>query len=564
MSSQPPASATGRGPSGGGAMASPPGGRHTVARPGWGFLLLLVLVAGGALAVRLPRLSARPMHCDEGNQAVRAGILLDTGVYQYSPEEHHGPTLYWLTLPALWLSGARDFAHSDEFAYRVVPLVFGVGVVLLLGLLFDALGRPAVILAALITAISPVMVYYSRYYIQEMLLVFFTLAALACGWRYVRSGAVRWAVATGAALGLMHATKETWIMAGAAAGGALGLTMLLQLRRGAALPLRRLAWHGLLALATAAGVAVVFYSSFGRNAAGPWDSVLAYGTYFRRGTEPSLHTHPWYYYLQLLLACRPARGFFWSEGLIAALAVVGGGAALLRGLRGGRCVRSPDAELASAFGLFLTLYTLFLTAIYALIPYKTPWCLLSFWQPTIMLAGMGAAALWQWPAGLGRWTKGSLRVATAMLLIAGLAHLGRQCYWLNFRLPADTRNPWVYAHTSPDTLHFAARMERLAAVAPEGHGLAIHVVTPENYWPLPWYLRRFAPEHSGYWPDVPQWRKDAASLPPPAVIVLSPDMQAAVDQHLPAQYNQQTLFGLRPGVLLRAYIRNDLWRRLQP
>ena len=50
------------------------------------------------LAVRLPH-SPRPMHGDEANQAVRTGMLLETGRYDYDPQDHHGPSLYWLTLP---------------------------------------------------------------------------------------------------------------------------------------------------------------------------------------------------------------------------------------------------------------------------------------------------------------------------------------------------------------------------------------------------------------------------------------------------------------------------------
>ena len=35
--------------------------------------------------VSAPRASPRPMHADEGNQAVRTGLLLETGHYRYDP-----------------------------------------------------------------------------------------------------------------------------------------------------------------------------------------------------------------------------------------------------------------------------------------------------------------------------------------------------------------------------------------------------------------------------------------------------------------------------------------------
>ena len=66
--------------------------------------------------------------------------------------------------------------------------IFGVGLILLLALVADGLGRRATVCAALLTAISPAMVFYSRYYIHEMLLVFFTAWTFVCFWRYANSG----------------------------------------------------------------------------------------------------------------------------------------------------------------------------------------------------------------------------------------------------------------------------------------------------------------------------------------------------------------------------------------
>ena len=183
------------------------------------FAAAMLAILALAAAFRLPRLAQRPMHADEANQAVKAGRLYETGKYEYDTTDHHGPSLYWLTLPSLAMSGAKDLAGSQEVAYRIVPVIFGLGLIPLLLLLADGLGRPAVVAAALLTAISPAMVFYSRYYIQETLLVFFTLAALGCGWRYVRTRRLAWILAAGAAVGMMHATKETWILSAAAAVG---------------------------------------------------------------------------------------------------------------------------------------------------------------------------------------------------------------------------------------------------------------------------------------------------------------------------------------------------------
>jgi len=107
------------------------------------------------------------------------------------------------------------------------PGFFGTALILLLWLLHDGLGRTGTVCAAALTAISPAMVFYSRYFIHEMLLVFFTAFVLAAGWRYSQTRQLRWAILTGAGLGLMSATKETFVLAVAAMGLAAPLTSLL-------------------------------------------------------------------------------------------------------------------------------------------------------------------------------------------------------------------------------------------------------------------------------------------------------------------------------------------------
>jgi uncharacterized protein (TIGR03663 family) len=514
------------------------------------FLIGILAVAVGASAFRLPRLALRPMHGDEANQAVKAGALLETGVYRYDPREHHGPSLYYLTLPSAWLDSVRTFADSDEAMYRIVPAVFGIAIILLLALVGDGIGRPAAVVAGVLTAISSAMVFYSRYYIQETLLVFFTLAVIVCGWRYVRTKSVVWAVLTGAAAGLMHATKETWVLAAAAMAAALALAALwTRWRDGPAGGLRDALrpWAVVVGLAAAVVVAAAFYSSFGSNLLGPLDSILAYGSYCNKAVGDELHSHPWYFYLQMLIADRPSRGFFWSEGLIVGLAVVGFVAALTR--RGRPAKHKPLAR-------FLAFYTLILTVLYAVIPYKTPWCMLSFLSGMILLAGVGAAALVRLVPGR------PLKAIVCVLLAAGAVHLGWQSYLLSYRFSADSRNPYVYGHTSADVLNLAARMEQLARVSPEGHNMQVHVVTPESYWPLPWYLRRFNEDRVGYWHDVDAWWEDVKGLPPPAVVIVTPDVGEAVEARLKGPYNRQSLYGLRPLVFLQVCVQENLWERM--
>jgi len=516
-------------------------------RSTWWFAALILATACGALAFRLPHLDRRPLHGDEANQAHKAGVLLDTGLYRYDPQEHHGPTLYYLTLPVAWLSGAKAFADTNEWTYRVVPIVFGVGLVLLLLLVADGPGRTGTFCAAVLTAVSPAMVFYSRYYIQEMLLVFFTFAAIACAWRYTRKPRMGWAIGTGIALGLMHATKETCIIAYASMAAGVGAVVFgpgrvgeNQRSYGVKRAIQRLrttlSWPHVAAGALAgAAASTLFFSSFFGHPRGVLDSILTFGNYFTKAEGAGIHDQPWYFYLKMLAYAKPGPGPWWSEGLILGLFVVGAVSAF------GRPFGSGSQR---AFARFLVVYTVAMTVLYAAIPYKTPWCMLGFLHGMILVAGIGATMLLRWSR------RPPVRMVVAALLLAATVQLACQAHRATGRYAADWRNPYVYAHTSPAFLRLPERAEQIARVAPEGHAMRIDVIVPNrDYWPLPWYLRRFA--QVGYWDEIPE------TLDAP-LIIASPDLETELTARLQEDYERE-FHGLRPGVLLHVYIRRDLW-----
>jgi len=497
----------------------------------------ILTAVAGTLFLRLPLLSERPMHTDEAVHAVKFGQLLEKSYYVYDPFEYHGPTLNYFTLIPAYFMGEKTLAQTTESTLRIVPVIFGVGVVLLIFLLVDGLGTAAVISAALLAAISPAMVFYSRYYIQEMLLVFFTLAAMVFGWRYSRSRKLLWIILLGIALGLMHATKETSIIAFGCMLLALLVTRLITSGDSATFQQRAIIkfWHLPVALLAAATVSVIFYSSFFTNPHGMWDSIATYSNYFQRANDHARHNHPWYYYLRMLLFFHNGPGPWWSEALIVLLALAGFIAAVSRkGLAG------INIKLAR----FLAFYTLFMTLIYSLIPYKTPWSMLSFLLGMIVLAGVGMVALVRWlrfPV---------VRVMLMVLIIAAGVNLLQQSYRANYKFYADQRNPYVYAHSTTDVLRLARRCDNIAQLSPEGRSILIEIISaPTDYWPLPWYLRSFT--RVGYWTEMP------STLDAP-IIIASQAFQPALEKYVQDGYHKE-YFGLRPAVILSAYIRNDLW-----
>ena len=118
------------------------------------FTLAMLAILALAAGLRLPQLDLRPMHADEANQAVKTAQLYETGKYEYDTTDHHGPSLYWLTLPSLAVSGVQGLADSREAQYRIVPALFGIGLIALLLLLTDGLGRMAVVAAGLLMSTS--------------------------------------------------------------------------------------------------------------------------------------------------------------------------------------------------------------------------------------------------------------------------------------------------------------------------------------------------------------------------------------------------------------------------
>jgi uncharacterized protein (TIGR03663 family) len=528
-------------------------------------IALWIAVLAAAAALRLADLGNRTMHCDEAGHAVKFGRLLEQGEYVYDPREYHGPSLNDLTLPVAWAASAGKLTQVTETQLRLVPALFGIMLVVLVWLVRDELGRAAALWAAALTAVSPAMVFYSRYYIQEMLLVTFTLGAIVALWRYARTIApperpwlrqTFWLVVLGLCVGLMHATKETCVIALAAIAIAAAVAMGPLRRAGA----RRLLLAGLVVVPVAAVISALLFSSFGHHPRGVLDSYAAYFHYLGRASgegSAGPQDHPPYYYFQVLFWWHRPGGGFWTEGAIAVLAPVGAVAAVLR--KGIEPLHVPMAR-------FLAVYTVLVTVIYSAMPYKTPWCALGFLDGMILLAGVGAAVLVR-AAGKRAW---SIPFVVAIALpAAAIGHLAWEAHRASFAACDDPTNPYLYAPTTRDVLALVRQVDEIAAAHPDGRAMHVQVIAADDdYWPLPWYLRGLT--QVGWFRRMPQG-------PPAPLIITQPAMERQLAQYLyedqpPGQRNlyvplpakpDGTDWQLRPGVPLRVYARRDLWEAHQ-
>ena len=188
------------------------------------------------------------------------------------------------------------------------------------------------------------------------------------------------------------------------------------------------------------------------------------------------------------------------------------------------------------------MYTLVLTAVYAAIPYKTPWCALSFLHGWILLAGFGFAQLLETCKGY------SVKFVFNGLLLILIWHV-RQAYNACFRYPADPRNPYVYAHTGSDCLNLVAAVRGRAAEL-HGNPAATRIAVaapPSDTWPLPWYFRGF-PE-TGYWTDAAEIPEEFAPE-----IVVSAEARGEVVSKRFGQGKEAAFYGIRPGVLVYLFL----------
>lgn len=135
-----------------------------------------------AALVRFYQLGLRPMHHDEGVNGFFLSNLMRSGVFRYDPSNYHGPTLYYFALPLAAV--AERWQMLGEWTVRLVPLIFGLATIWLVLSLRRYIGAIGALAAGALLALSPGFVFFSRYFIHEMMFVFFTLGIIMAGLRF--------------------------------------------------------------------------------------------------------------------------------------------------------------------------------------------------------------------------------------------------------------------------------------------------------------------------------------------------------------------------------------------
>jgi uncharacterized protein (TIGR03663 family) len=463
------------------------------------------IIVGLAAFLRFFLLGIKPPHFDEGINGWFVDQLVKTGFYKYDPTNYHGPLHFYVLLLSQTLFG------RNLWALRLPVVLVSIGCVWLTLKFEPFAGRTVSRLAALAMAVSPGFVFYGRYSIHEVWILFFTMLFFFGLFGLWKSGTVNYLWSAGMGLTGMILSKETYILHVACAIIAVPvcavsnyLSKLDETR-----PAKQTWDYVDLAVVAGTGIALIIalYSGFFFNWPGVKGLWRAYEPWFETGSHGHGHEKSWYYWLALI-----AR---YELPVLAGLLI---------------CVFALRFKSLSL--RYLAIYGVGTLIAYSIVKYKTPWCIISLIWPFLFTFGAivtltplrlkGATYRWfalvlfgfvgytvfyvvtnDWSATWDHVWPYWLIVGTGLLLVALIDRLWTEilatlliiwslghCIWLNyFRCSTDTE-PYVYVQTYNDIYKFTDPILQLAHADPRAYQLVGHIIRPSPY-PLPWILGDF-------------------------------------------------------------------------
>jgi uncharacterized protein (TIGR03663 family) len=518
------------------------------------YKIIGILIVLFALIIRLFDLGDRVFHHDESIHASFTLKLLENGQYSYNPA-YHGPFLFHSTALVFHILGINDTTA------RLIPVFFGVATIAVLFLFKKELGKRGVLWSAFLLSFSPSMVYFSRFFRNDMIIVFCTLAIVAGGARYVENlhspKRFPYLILVASSLAIAVSSKENAylviLMFGAYAGiyfsyrfysdwkkEKLSLKKALRLKSSALLPfLPEILISGILFLF----IVMFFYTSLFRNNVSPFSIVERAFSHWMEMHKIERIGGPFYYYIPILLVYESPIIFFGTVGLV-------------------HFLKNKNKNIP--FFLFLSYWAIASLILYSYLQEKVPWLVVHIVLPFGILAG----------AYLGEFssltpvkekqisrkedrnseadeisisgrnnsrTRTLLAGVLAFTLIISLV----QCISVNFYRSMEADELMTHTQASPDIREL---MEKIEGFNRGPENIKLDVVDPYNlYWPLPWYLRDY--EKAAYSRNTPTNTKYDAIIVPAAY-----KMYREIPKEEFSSYN----FTLRPGKEFTLYYNKKL------
>jgi len=433
-----------------------------------------LLIVAFTAVFRILFLAIKPPHFDEGVNGWFIDQMVHDGFYHYDPANYHGPLHFYILFIFQLLLGRGLWAIR-------LPIVIVSTLTVYLVTLFDRfLDRRTCWIAAIAMAVSPGLEFYGRYAIHESEFVFFIILAVwgSAGIRKFGNGYL-WAAALGVTG--MVLTKETYIIHFTAF--TLAVPSLLFLER--AFPssetapaakepysIDELAIVG----AVCASLILFFYSGNFLDFPGLHGMVTTFSEWAKTGHNGNGHEKTEYDYtlrmIPFLIGKKPITvNYYWFTLMARYEWPV-----LLGTLFSIFYIFPKNNRLIR----YLAIYGWGALAAYSIVPYKTPWCIITIAWPFFFVFGDCMKDL------LDKTGKPFGLSLLAVLLVPLFAWSVR----LNFYHYTDDNEPYVYVQTFDDINELTAPLFKMVAMDPANYNLKGNILL-SSYHPLPWILGDF-------------------------------------------------------------------------
>jgi uncharacterized protein (TIGR03663 family) len=401
-------------------------------------ILLLVLVIA-----RFYDLEIRPPHHDEAVNGWFVDGMFKKGFYQYDPHNYHGPLYFY------FLAFSEMLFGRSLHALRFVTVFFGALLTFIPFLYRRWIGEKAAWIGAFVLALSPAVVFYSRYAIHEVPFSFFT-ALFFYFWLRAREEEFSWKIllGLGLSLGTLACLKENFVIF----LGCLFIAEVMTRVYGKEFKFpKKYSYYAGMSLIGFLIVAVV-YSAFGRDPDGISNFFQAFNFWSETGTKGNGHQKPFEYWFKVF------GSYEWATLIGVFLSVL----ALKK-------VPSPIRLLSvMSMGLLMA---------YSIVNYKTPWCLLSFQWGFVLIFAYWCSQYWK-------------KYQTWIMILFGIiavqsAYQAIDVSYVN----VDSENSYyIYGQTYRDIMPPIQKiLDQVRADSVQKNNIKIQIISGYT-WPLPFLL----------------------------------------------------------------------------
>jgi uncharacterized protein (TIGR03663 family) len=472
------------------------------------FERIILLIFFITIFLRFWQLDLKLFHHDEAIHSWFSYELLTKGSWAYDPS-YHGPFLYYVTAGMFSLFGDSDFVA------RLLPALFGALLIPLVYCIYRIgyIDKRQTIFAALFLALSPNMVYFSRFLRHDIFMLFFTFLLLVAVLYYLEFGKTRYAIIAALAMAGGLSCKEEMPVIILIFASFFLYTLW---RKKIKLPAD---WRYdlLIGFFIVIGIMCIMYSAFGAHIEtliGQNFQLNTTGWY--RAVEHWTEMHnqqrlggPWFFYIPLYLL---------YELPIFILAIIGTiqfigkdihpslfikqilyriqyrgseipmpklAAVSLQQLR----TQKPGYSKSDEFFRFCIYWMILIMGFYAVVGEKVPWLIIPQLLPMCFVAVYKL-----------NWQKMIFAIAGCIFLILITWHVAF--------IPADINEPIVQVQNSEDLRDVMQLIDASDHV----------VIASKNYWPLPWYYRGDLWKKIKFYGDITD--EQTLTLDNPGVIIL--------------------------------------------